>query len=359
MPTRNHSAVWLEKQNRWQIKVQKDGERKTFTSAIPGRAGKAEANRKADEWLASQTTDANALVSVLWDRWVETISSEITKGQAKTFWKNHVSIIGKIKIGKLNEGDLQNVIDLAAKKGLSKKTLSLIRSSMSSFVKWCRKNRYVTITTEDVTIPKNAPVIGKKILQPDDLRKLFSCQPRMYSNMFKLAALTGLRPGELIGLKWEDISDDTIHVRRSINYKNQITNGKNENARRTVPLGKYEKSVLSDQREALKLRKVISPWVFPSSTGEHAAQENVAESWEAFCIAEGITRGVTPYGWRHTFVSLAGNMPDGLKKRRVGHSKNMDTDGVYGKPFEGNDELEAEYIESRFDAILKPTQKPT
>lgn len=94
------------------------------------------------------------------------------------------SKIGKIAIAKLSEGSLQSVIDCAAKKGLSKKTLSLIRSTMTSFIKWCRKNRYTTITTEDVSIPKNAPVIGKKILQPEDLKKLFSCQPKLYSNLY-------------------------------------------------------------------------------------------------------------------------------------------------------------------------------
>ena len=51
MGRRTNTAVWLPNQNRWQIKVQKDGVRKTFTSAKPGRTGQREANRKADLWL--------------------------------------------------------------------------------------------------------------------------------------------------------------------------------------------------------------------------------------------------------------------------------------------------------------------
>jgi len=51
MPTRINEAQWLQTQNRWQIKVQANGVRKAFTSSTPGRAGKAEAHRKADEWL--------------------------------------------------------------------------------------------------------------------------------------------------------------------------------------------------------------------------------------------------------------------------------------------------------------------
>ena len=353
MPTRINEAQWLKTQNRWQIKVQANGIRKAFTSSTPGRAGKIEANAKADEWLSNQLLDSTSTVSVLWEKWLPTVSSDITRTQAKTFWKNYISTIGKKMIGKLNEGDLQSVIDLAAKKGLAKKTLSLIRADMSAFIKWCRKNRYTTLTTEDVSIPKNAPVIGKKILQPDDIIKLFNCQPRMYSNVYKLGVLTGLRPGELIGLKWEDISGNELRVRRSINREDQITPGKNANAQRPIRLSKYELQVLADQKEAVKRRGIISPWVFPAQDGDHAAQKFVSRSWTALCKAEGITPGVTMYGLRHTFVSMTGDMPDGLKKRRVGHSQNMDTEGIYGKHFNGDDQLEAAYIEERISTILK------
>ena len=44
---RTNTAQWMEKYNRWQIKVQKDGVRKTFYSSKPGRTGQREANAKA------------------------------------------------------------------------------------------------------------------------------------------------------------------------------------------------------------------------------------------------------------------------------------------------------------------------
>lgn len=54
---RSAEAIWVEARNRWQINVQKDGKRKNFTSSLPGRKGKHEAELKADEWLESQTED--------------------------------------------------------------------------------------------------------------------------------------------------------------------------------------------------------------------------------------------------------------------------------------------------------------
>ena len=50
---RTNTAKWIESARRWQINVQKDGVRKTFTSAKPGRTGQREANRKADDWLGT------------------------------------------------------------------------------------------------------------------------------------------------------------------------------------------------------------------------------------------------------------------------------------------------------------------
>ena len=48
---RTNTAKWVESAQRWQINVQKDGKRKTFTSTKPGRTGQREANAKADAWL--------------------------------------------------------------------------------------------------------------------------------------------------------------------------------------------------------------------------------------------------------------------------------------------------------------------
>lgn len=54
---RSAEAIWVEARNRWQINMQNDGKRKTFTSSLPGRKGKHDAELKADEWLESQTED--------------------------------------------------------------------------------------------------------------------------------------------------------------------------------------------------------------------------------------------------------------------------------------------------------------
>ena len=70
MATRKVEAKWMENQQRWQVKVQDDGERKAFYSPIPGRKGKIEAERKADKWLESHHAK-DVRFERLWDEFLE------------------------------------------------------------------------------------------------------------------------------------------------------------------------------------------------------------------------------------------------------------------------------------------------
>ena len=357
---RNNSAVWLENQNRWQVNVQRDGVRKTFTSAIPGRAGKADANRKADEWLDMQTVDGTASAVSIWAKWVESLVSKDAITKANTFFKLYVSpVFLKKPICKITEGDLQSVLDRAVKNGLAWKSVANVRGSLAAFAKWVRMNHYANISTQDLSISKTVRKGKKEILQPDDIRKLWQEGDSLYINLFRLAVLTGLRPGELIGLKWSDVTDSRLHIQRSISIKGVETNGKNENAIRTIWLGKYELDVLEAQRKLLRKRGLISPWMFPRKDSNHTSQSTVLKSWQLYCKKAGITTKVTPYGWRHTFVSINNDMPSGLKRRRVGHAVSMDTEGIYGQAVAGEDEQAAQYVAQRFDAIFNDPQKHT
>ena len=155
MGMRTNTAQWLPNQNRWQIKVQKDGVRKTFTSAKPGRTGQREANAKADAWLDEGICSTTKRCSEVWNEYL--ISVRATAGtsyaqQVEKFGQNYIlPVVGDRRIGDLNTGMLQDVLNRAYKEGsmnpqatrksrgnLSRKTLQGIRAVEVSFVKWAR-----------------------------------------------------------------------------------------------------------------------------------------------------------------------------------------------------------------------------
>lgn len=79
MARRTNTAAWLPNQQRWQIKVQKNGVRRTFTSAKPGRTGQREANRKADAWLDEGITDTAKRCSDVWAEFLVSAQAAATQ----------------------------------------------------------------------------------------------------------------------------------------------------------------------------------------------------------------------------------------------------------------------------------------
>lgn len=367
MSERKNEALWIETRQRWQINVQKDGERRTFTCSTPGKKGKVAAERKADKWLEDSTSAETIKVGKLLDQYEKHLNDTKSTGHSKQycgFIRLYIRpVIGHKRISKLTEGDLQDIIDLAhAKKKLSKKTLEDIRGCVANFMKWCRKHGKTRLHPEDITIPAAAKKSNKKVVQPDGIVTLFSSTQTthrgkpvedFYIHAYRFAVLTGLRPGELRGLEDKtDVRGSKITVRRAINVHNEITQGKNDNAQRTFLLPQQAKAEVDAQRAMLRKKRIISPYLFPSPNGGQMKHDHFYRCWKRYCEANGIPP-ISLYELRHTYVSVNKEMPSGLKKMIVGHSQDMDTDGVYGHEMLGDMEKAAVYTTQAFDTILK------
>ncbi len=356
MGRRTNTAMWYEKQNRWKINVQKDGVRRSFYSSKPGRTGQREANRKADEWLDDNVISSSVRISKLYEEYLEEKKITTSKSNCiklESLGRNYIlPHIGNLKISVLTEQKLQNIINLAYKKELSRKTLMNIKSTITEFIKFCRKSNATTLYPEYLTIPKGAAYKKKKILQPDDLKRLFKYDNIVMNGTetydecvpaYRFQVLNGLRPGELLGLQWSDIDpSDIVHISRSRNALNEITSGKNENAKRSFKLTKLSKDII----KATPHRENC-PYVFGDMTLDFYRYR-----WKKYCDYNNINY-VSPYELRHTFISIAKNLPQGDLKTLIGHSDSMDTLGVYGHEVDGELINIANSLDTIFDNILK------
>ena len=363
MKKRTNTAFWVEKESRWCIAVQKNGTRKRFYSSTPGRTGQREANAKADAWLDDSIRDGRKKVATLYAEWVEEL--KLTCGtsyveQCKKYGDYYIlPVCGDIRIDELTEGDLQKAINMSFKKRclkkerqrrssdkpLSRKTIMTIRSTEISFLKWCRRNRYSTMFTE-LSIPKNARMGKKKILQPTALKVLFDVDTRLYYGKlvfdeyiyaYRFAVATGVRPGELVGLWYGDIKGNTVNLRRSINRLDEETTGKNENAIRSFDMGEEAHEAYEAQVALLKASDI--PLNYTTPLFQIPNQRALFKRWKKYQRDNGIEPQVTLYEMRHTFVSIeSGVLTDSQLKMLVGHSKNMDTAGVYRHELDGQRE---------------------
>lgn len=373
MGSRKNEAYWAPSADRWQIKVQLDGERRTFTCSTPGKKGKVECEKKADAWLTNHLKGENTPCGVLLDQYlesVETTTSQANFRKVSAYVDNYIRpAIGRKKICQITELDLQKIIDYAyrhpaakwCQDGLSLKTLSSIRATIMAWLKFSRKANVTNLRPESLTIPSKAKRSNKTILPLEDLLTLFRSdsttyygKPRTdwYIHAYRIAVLTGMRPGELLGLQWGDIKNNTITIHRSINDDDEITSGKNANAKRSIAVTPMIAAELEKQKEQLSQAGIKLKWVFPDWEGLPSRQQTYRKEWYRYRDCHGMEQKITPYELRHTFISICDDMPLSLKQKVVGHSKNMDTEGVYGHLKQGDIERAGAYSEAAFRRLI-------
>lgn len=354
MGKRTNTARWTG--TRWRIDVQKDGQRRSFYSGTPGRTGQREANTKADAWLDDGINSRGARVEQLYRQWFAELQRTTGKGNYQNIasrWKVWVlPAIGCKRITSLTEQDLQGIVNKAYAAGLSRKTLQSLCADMRAFCKYCRACKMTSFNPEGLRVPAGARYKGKKVLQPADLLKLFNVDttlyrgkrvPDDYINAYRFQVLTGLRPGELVGLRWADVSGNTVYIRRAVNVEGEETQGKNRNAVRSFVLSDMARRVLDAQREQTSSEESVFCIT---------REKTYYTRWKAYCCANSLTP-CTLYELRHTFVSVVKTLPAGEVKPLVGHSQDMDTFGVYGHALTGDAENTAQAVNGVFLRILK------
>ena len=325
---------------RWKINVQKNGVRRSFYSAAPGRKGKAEAESKARDWLEGQS-ETDPTFEWAWEQFLESRKQKVgTSGQDGDRWAGQYYLLpalGKKKLSRITVQDWQDILDNAAKDGKAKATIINIKTRITNFRKFCVKKRWPYENLELLEVG-GAPKKEKRILSQEDIKAIFSDSTSTWYrkpvrdpwwNAYRLAIVMGYRRGEVCGFQWEDLDGEWLTMNRSINKWQEITPGKNANAHRRVQLPKLAVEILNDQKAYLKSEGIISPWIFPDEYGKQLDPDDLYHAWDRYLKYHEIDH-VSFHEIRHTMISLSKKLPRELVKAVVGHSEDMDTFGVYG-----------------------------
>lgn len=355
------SAIWNEKENRWVLRISINGHVRKFTSTQKGQGGKREVLRRYREY----TEGRGATPAIVSDVWAEFLNQVIDRnGKTDAFYnldkygRNYIlPKIGKMIIQNVTIFDLQEIISKAKPVSgrsdqLSHKTLSNLRASIMQFVKFSISAGYMEPLRGELFIPKNAPRKEKVILQPDDIRRLFSgpSDGDWYINIFRFGCITGLRTGEIIGIKISDIENGVLTINRSVNIRNEITPGKNKNAQRQIFLNKVARRIIDENVRRNKPLK--TEWIFCSKSGGPLTQSTLRNNWIRIAAERNLPGSI--YSLRHTFISIVKNsMPESMLKQYVGHSKDFDGLSVYGHLVDGELQKAAKIIDVNFRRLAE------
>ena len=350
-------AIWNEREKRWTLRCQYHGIMKKFSSSKPGITGKKEVLKKYRAFIYGDTLE-EMLVSEAFKRFLDYIIDKNGKGEAYINLEKYGRLyilpkIGKKLLSTCVLSDFQKCISTAKRTSggsapLSRRTLRNLKATISQFITYCVNNGYMEPLRGQLYIPAAAPSTERVILQPADIKRLFSGSSTedWYINVFRFGLVTGLRTGEILGIQNSDIKDNVLTINRAINCRNVITEGKNPNARRQIYLNKIARQIISENQ--FRNGRLATPWIFCNKLGGPLSQSTLRNAWIKLAAERDLPG--CPYSLRHTFISLLKNeMPEPLLKSIVGHSANMDTYGIYGHVVNGEMEQGARIIDMTFE----------
>jgi integrase len=174
--------------------------------------------------------------------------------------------------------------------------------------------------------------------------------------MWRLSAMTGMRRGEVLGLRWKDIDLDAkkLSVHQAVVLvDHQITISpvpKTDSSRRTISLDDETVALLrSHHTGQLKERmKCEGMWpdgdlAFTAEMGDTLNPERVTKWFEQRRVKTDLPK-MTLHGLRHAHATalLRAGVPIAVVSKRLGHKNVGVTLGVYAHVLPGDDEAAAD-----------------
>lgn len=368
----NNEGSLYKYRDKWRAQITLNGKRLGFS---------ADTQRECQEWIRLTQTqidhgltfdNADMRLEEFLANWLVVVSSSRSRGTTKLYrWtieKQIIQFIGKIKLKDLRPDQIQSFYDRLKDEGRSPHAIHVVHKVLRVALNHAVKLGTLGLNPcKGVTSPK--PQQAEMKFYDQEQVKEFLTTAETYGDRFYplyyLAIHTGMRQGELLGLKWEDIDWE----RRSLKVKRQVrhfkhgeykfSKPKSKSGSRTIILGLKVVSVL--QAHQINQNRLITDvgedWVdldlvFASNMGTPVTASNLRRSFRKIINLSGLPK-IRFHDLRHTAASLMLNngIPILVASRRLGHSKPSMTMDVYGHIIPNKEEEAADLM----DNLISPS----
>jgi integrase len=339
------------------------------------RGTKRNAQRALADLVHEVTTGAvrpaDITVGAALDRWLELACDDLSPTTLREYRRlldrRIRPALGERQLSRLSTADLDAFYSaLSHQAGLAPATIrqihSILRRGLRQAVRWGWIGGNPAINT---TLPRRR----RAEIEPPSpavIRSLLDAaieHDATTGTLMFLAARTGMRRGELCGLKWDDVdlARAKIVVSRAVAAvpDGTIEKTTKTHASRRIALDKATVATIARYRQqaeewAACAGTTLGPMSFVFSRtidGERPLHpDNVTAAFRRLCERERIT-GVRLHDLRHAHATqlLAAGVPVRTVSGRLGHASAMTTLNVYAHALEESDEHAAQVIGEIFD----------
>ena len=294
----------------------------------------------------------------LLERWMPTKRAQLRRSTFDSYYRNlvnHVAPrIGNIPLQKLTPEDLDELYATlllegklnSDRGGLSIKTVRYIHTIIRKALADAQRKGTVQRNVADLADPPKlsaAPKRPMKVWNAEQLREfLDGIEDHRWYPAIYLSSNTGMRRGEILGLRWEDIDLDgrvlsVRHAVLNVAYKIEISDVKTNSSRRTVDLEPRTIAVLRAwkkaqvaERLAAGIRPKDTSLAFAEIDGSPIHPDLFSQAFERLVTAAHVPR-IRLHDLRHTHATilLKAGVPAKVVSERLGHANVAFTMSVY------------------------------
>lgn len=356
------------------ITQQKDG---LYNASFVDKLGKRRVKRfkklqECRKWLEdakyinehSSITEANNMMVDAWfDYWIsikeKTVRPNTVRNYRERYQKNIKKVIGNMLLVNVKPIHCQKIFSDMADEGYKTTTMYQTRIALYNMLDFAKENDIIISNPckKSVKSDMGKPSDKKRALEVfEQQRFLQYAEGQSYENQYRFILQTGLRTGELVGLKWEDIDFEKkiLSIQRSMEYRHsskvwRVGEPKSKSGYRTIPLTDEAVRILKDQKvKNSRLKVVPMEWrdyIFLCRKGTPIKNSTYDTALYKICEKADM-KPFAMHILRHTFATrcIEGGMKPKTLQKILGHSNIGITMNLYVTTTEDEKQKEIERV---------------